>query len=255
MTRKIAAAIIVSALLTAAGCKQDMDHTKLSPYLYDYIPTDVGHSVIYDVDSISYSYDATQAGGQQVYDTVYYQLKEVLLDTLTPCQSGVTCYHMAEYKRYDTTQPFSPYAYQAWYFYVKASVYVADQNDLPFEKFTFPPISGSTWLGNCLLPANDTIQDTYQTYAQPYTWTYTFTSVNVPNTVNGHFFDSTSVVTDVNSQNAVNSTVCIETYARHVGLISRQWEVINKQDVSSTWAAPNQANGFRIQMWYHTYTP
>jgi len=255
MIRKITAIIIVSALLIVAGCKQDKDNTKLSPYLYDYIPTDIGHSVTYDVDSISYSYDASAPGSQQVYDTVYYQLKEVLLDTLTPCQSGVTCYHMAEYKRYDTTQPFNTFAYQAWYFYVKASVYVADQNDLPFEKFTFPPIQGSTWLGNSLLPANDTIMDTYQTYAQPYPWTYTFTSVNVPNAINGHFFDSTSVVTDINSQNAINSTVAIETYARHVGLISRQWEVINKQDVTSNWTTPNQANGFRILMSYHSYTP
>jgi hypothetical protein len=31
--------------------------------------------------------------------------------------------------------------------------------------------------------------------------------------------------------------------------------VINKQDPTSSWAYPNQAVGFRIFMWYHTYTP
>jgi hypothetical protein len=253
MTRKLAGAMIISVLLFMAGCKQDMDNTKLSPYLYDYVPVDVGHSVTYDVDSIWYTYD----GSTQVYDTLHYQLKEVILDSgnsVCQYQPGVMCYGMAEYKRYDTTQPFPSY-YQAWYFYTNMSSYVTVQQDLTFVRFTFPPITGSTWMGNEYLPANDTIFDTYQTYSLPSPWVYTFTSVNSPNTVNGHHLDSTSVVTQVNSQNAVNSTVCIETYARHIGLVYRQWEVINKQDVTSSWAAPNQANGFRILQWYHSYTP
>ena len=251
MTRKIAAAIIVSALLTAAGCKQDMDHTKLSPYLYDYIPTDVGHSVIYDVDSISYSYDATQSGGQQVYDTVYYQIKETVLDTFYDA-SGYLHYGIAVYKRYDTTQPFSSFTYQAWQWTLNSTTFQSDENDLNFVKLTFPPIAGNTWQGNSYLPANDTIYDTYYVYNG---WTYTYTSVNKPSNVNGHNFDSTVVVSDVNNQNKVQDVFCTETYALHVGLVFKQWEVINKQDVNSSWITPDQANGFRIQMWYHTYTP
>jgi hypothetical protein len=40
-----------------------------------------------------------------------------------------------------------------------------------------------------------------------------------------------------------------------VGLVYRQWEVINKQDPTSSWAYPNQAVGFRILTWFHSYTP
>ena len=247
MINKSAGALIIFVLLFIAGCKQDMDNTKLAPYLYDYVPTDVSHSVLYDVDSISYSY--TQ-GGSQVIDTIHYQLKEVILDTFIGL-TGNVCYGMAEYKRYDTTQSFLS-AYQAWYFYVNRTTLVTDYQDLSFENFTFPPITGNTWQGNSLLPANDTIADTYQVYAN---WTYTFTSVNVPNTINSHHFDSTAVVTQVNSQNLINDVYCAETYARHVGLVYRQWEVIGKQDVTSTWAAPNQANGFRVQQYFHSYTP
>jgi hypothetical protein len=103
-----------------------------------------------------------------------------------------------------------------------------------------------------MLPANDTIPDTYQVYAG---WTFTYTSVNAPATVNGHFFDSTAVVSEVNNQNLINDVLCSETYARHVGLVYRQWEVINKQDPTSSWAYPNQAVGFRILTWFHSYTP
>jgi len=248
MTKKTAVALFISLLLVIAGCKQDMDNTKLAPYMYAYIPEDIGHSVTYDVDSISYIFVYCTP---QVIDTTYYQLKEVILDTLTPCQLGTPCYHMAEYKRYDTTQPY-PVNYQSWYFYTTRTTYVADQNDLPIEKFVFPPIVGITWLGNSLLPANDTIADTYQNYAG---WNYTFTSVNAPATVNGHFFDSAAVVSDVLSQNYITDVLSTETYALHIGLVFRQWEVITKQSIASTWANPDSAVGFRVLTWYHGYTP
>ena len=235
--------------MTLVGCKQDMDNTKLAPYLYDYLPASVGHSVTYDVDSIGYNYIV---GDTQIVTNVHYQLREVILDSgnsVCLYQPGVTCYGVAEYKRYDTTQPF-PSNYLYWYFYLNKSTYVTNYQDLAFENFTFPPITGNTWLGNSLLPANDTIQDTYQPYAG---WVYTYTSVNVPNTVNGHHFDSTAVVSDVNdTTNLVNDVFCTEIYARHVGLVFRQFEVITKQGIFSSWANPDSATGFRIKQWFHS---
>ena len=247
MTNKLAGTLFVSVLLFLAGCKQDMDNTKLAPYLYAYAPVNIGHSVTYDVDSISYSF--TQGGSQRA-DTTYFQIKEVVMDTFYDF-GGQLHYGIAVYRRYDTTQAY-PLSYQSWQWTRTSTTFQSSENDLNFIKLTFPPITGNTWQGNQYLPANDTIADTYQVYAN---WTYTYTSVNVPNTINGHHFDSTVVVTDVNNQNLISDVQCIETYALHVGLVYKQWEAIDKQDVISTWDAPNQANGFRIRMWYHSHTP
>jgi hypothetical protein len=251
MTRKILTAIIFSSLLILAGCKQDADNTKLAPYLYDYVPVNVGHTVTYDVDSIVYSYDASTPGANQIYDTVYYQLKDVVLDTFI--FNNQVHYDMAEYKRYDTTQPFPP-GYLAWYSLRTITTYETVKNDLHFVNFVFPPISGLNWQGNTYLPANDTIQDTYQIYAG---WTYTYTSVNTSAMINNNHLDSTATVTAINTEstNAIQGTVSMETYARHIGLVYREFEVINKQDPTSSYMYPNQANGFRVLTWYHSYTP
>lgn len=247
MTRKTAGAAIIAALLLLAGCKQDMDNTKLAPYLYAYAPVNVGHSVIYDVDSINYAYIS---GDTQHIDTFHYQIKETITDTFYDINGKVN-YGIAVYVRPDSTQPF-PASYQRWKCIETRNTYETFENDLHFVKLTFPPINGNTWLGNEYLPANDTIADTYQIYNG---WTYTYTTVNTPANIYGHQFDSTLVVSEVNNQNAVTDVLSTETYAMHIGLVFKQWEVINKQDVASTWANPNQAVGFRILMHFHSYTP
>jgi hypothetical protein len=249
MIKKVPGIILVAALLLVAGCKQDMDNTKLAPYMYAYAPVDVGHSVTYDVDSISYNY---LQGDSQLIDTTYYQLMEKIIDTFYDI-NGVVNYGIAVYKRYDTTQPFPVSSYQAWKCIESRNTYETFENDLHFVKLTFPPINGNTWLGNEYLPANDTIADTYQIYNG---WTYTYTSVNTPAMVNGHNLDSTVVVSEVNTEltNLIMGVVSQETYALHVGLVYKQFEVINKQDPTSSWTMPNQAVGFRIRMYYHSYT-
>lgn len=239
--------MFLSALLILAGCKQDMDNTKLAPYLYDYAPVNVGHSIVYDVDSVEFNYIQ---GNTQIVDTFHYQIKELVSDTFYDVNGKVN-YRLEIYKRTDTTQPFTT-VYQAYYALQLKSSYERVENDLHFVKLVFPPLMNENWQGNEYIPANDTVADTYQPYAG---WTYKYTSVNAPATINGLHFDSTVVVTGINEQNLINDALSRETYARHVGLIYKEWEVLTKQDVTSGWDYPNQANGFRIRMRIHSYTP
>jgi hypothetical protein len=247
MTKSLAIVVAIFALLTLAGCKQDVDTTKLSPYLYDYAPVNIGHSVTYDVDSIVYNFDPPF----QSIDTSYYQIKEVISDTFYDNLGNIN-YKISVFKRTDTTQPFSTTVYQVWSCVVNKSTYQKVENDLRFIKLVFPPINGVTWNGNSYLPANDTIADVYQPYAS---WVYTYTSVNASANINRLIFDSTIVVSEVNNQNLVNSELSTATYARHVGLVYKQFELIEKQGIGSPWTAPDSANGFRIKQWIHSYTP
>lgn len=248
MIKKIFGVLFVSALLVLAGCKQDVDTTKLSPYLYDYNPVNVGHTVIYDVDSVRFNY---LQGDTQHADTFHYQLKVVVQDTFMDVNGKVN-YRMETWKRTDTTQPFV--IDHAWYCFTTRNTFEIVENDLHFVKFVFPPVIGVNWQGNEYLPANDTVADTYQPYSG---WTYTFTSVNASSIVNNQRFDSTAVVTEINTEptDKVYGALSRNTYARHIGLIYREWEIINKQDVLSSYDYPNQANGFRIRMRIHSYTP
>ena len=247
MIKRVALASLIVSLLILAGCKQDIDSTKLSPYLYDYAPVNTGHYVIYDVDSIRYKF--VQPDSQYV-DTIHYQIKELVQDTFYD-NLGKISYRLEISKRYDTMQPLDVVD-RAWYSYLSRNTYEKNEDDLRFIKLIFPPINGETWKGNSYLPASDTTTDTYQAYAN---WTYTYSAVNLPKAVNGNAFDSALVVTEVDNQNLIDKKLSRETYARHVGLIYKEWEIINKQDVTSSWDAPYKANGFRIRMRIHSYHP
>ena len=247
MIKNLSAALMICALLLVAACKQDTDNTRLAPKLYDYVPLNVGHSVTYDVDSVVF---LSVGGASQVTDTFHYQIKEVVQDTFYDV-NGKIRYQIYEYKRTDTTQAFVIWQEKAWWINNGTS-FETQENDLHFVKLVFPPLIGVNWMGNEYIPANDTVSDTYQPYAG---WKYTYTSVNAPATINGIHLDSTAVVTEINSQNLINDALSRETYARHIGLVYKEWEIIDKQDVTSGWDYPNQANGFRIRMRLHSYTP
>ncbi|MCW3128186.1 MAG: hypothetical protein JWO03_3844 [Bacteroidetes bacterium] len=245
MIKRVLFSSLIATLLILAGCKQDKDNTTLSPFLYDYAPVNVGHYVIYDVDSIVFRF--AQPDSQHV-DTVHYQIKELVQDTFYD-NLGHLSYRLEISKRYDTLSPLDVVS-RAWYSSLYSSRYEKVEDDLRFIKLVFPPINGVTWKGNSYLPASDTTSDTYQVYAG---WTYTYSEVNIPKALNGLGFDSALIVTEVNNENLIDKKLSRETYARHVGLIYKEWEVINKQDVSSTWDRPYKANGFRIRQRIHAY--
>lgn len=234
----------MAALLILAGCKQDTDRMTLSPMLYDYAPLRVGHYLLYDVDSITYTY----ADPIQTADTVHYQIQELISDTFYD-NLGHVAYRIEVSKRYDTTSPLNVVD-RAWYCFRTQNSFEKVEDDLHFIKLIYPPVNGVTWNGNSYLPASDTSSDIYQKYAG---WVYSYSDVNRPKAINTLGFDSALVVTEVNDENLINKKLSRETYAYHVGLIYKEWEVINKQDVAASWAAPNKASGFRIRMRLHAY--
>ncbi|MBS1622597.1 MAG: hypothetical protein JST83_01155 [Bacteroidetes bacterium] len=244
MIKRVSYSLLVLLLFILAGCKQDTDHMTLSPMLYDYAPLRVGHYLLYDVDSITYTF----ADPIQTADTVHYQIQELISDTFID-NLGNTAYRIEVSKRYDTTSSLAVVD-RAWYCFKTRNSFEKVEDDLHFIKLIFPPVNGVTWNGNSYLPASDTSSDIYRAYAG---WTYTYSDVNVPKAINGLGFDSAVVVTEINEENLINKKLSRETYAYHVGLMYKEWEIINKQDVSASWAAPNKATGFRVRMRLHAY--
>src|SRR4051812_387123 len=109
MIKRVLFASIIAILLVLAGCKQDKDLTTLSPFLYDYAPVNVGHYVIYDVDSIVFRFAAPDS---QHVDTVHYQIKELIQDTFYD-NLGHLSYRIEVSKRYDTLSPLDVVS-RAW---------------------------------------------------------------------------------------------------------------------------------------------
>ena len=245
MTKRVLYTTIMALMLILAGCKQDKDNTTLAPMQYDYAPVSVGHYVIYDVDSIRYNYLAPDT---QLIDTIHYQLREFMQDTFRDNLGNIS-YRIELSKRYDTLTSWNV-VNRAWYSTLSRNTYEKNEDDLRFIKLVFPPVDGITWRGNSYLPTSDTNSTTYKAYAG---WVYTYSSVNHWSIVNGLTFDSTLVVTEVDNENLIDKKLSRETYAKHVGLIYKEWEIINKQDVASPWTAPYKAVGWRIRQRIHSY--
>jgi hypothetical protein len=222
--------LLVVFSLVFSSCKTEKD-TYTFDYQYDYAPIDSGHYVIYDVDSISYAY----IDPVPIRDSARYQLKEeigaVYYDNLNEVNLELNLY-----KRKDANSP--------WVFDRKWTVKRTTTNfqkrevDLQFVKLVFPPQLGKEWNGNIYIDNNPDFLD----------WNYHYTSVNEPFSINGLSFDSTLTVSEVNDTlNLVERKIRKEIYAKGVGMIYQEWEILDKQNILGNWQT-GDLNGFRIRM-------
>lgn len=221
-------------LFSLYACKDKKDDFTIE-YAYEYYPLDTGHYVIYDVDSIVYNYNSNV----HTNDTVHYQLKELLADTFYDNLNELT-YRLELYRRPDNTAPWG--LDRVWYVKRSNNTIQKTEDDLKFIKLIFPPTEGAEWSGNQYLPTTEPYKDFKD-------WVYTNTDVNKPYTVNGFVFDSTLTVIEINDSTKIDKQLRKEVYAKHVGMIYQEWELLSKQNVlpTSDWDKDPE-KGFRIRM-------
>ncbi len=216
--------MLLSGLLSS--CKPDKDNLTID-YQYEYAPIDSGHYVIYDVDSITYS---------SVRDTARYQLMEIIGDTVYD-NEGYLCYELNLFRRVNPGAPWQED--RKWR--VKRSVqnFQKTEDDVKFIKLVFPPVANQDWNGNIYVPVS-TLFEVFED------WDYKYTEVNSLYSINGFSFDSTLTVLEVDNENLIEKTLRKEVYAKHVGMIYQEWEVLTK-NVTDNWET-GPKSGFRIRM-------
>lgn len=219
---------MVCGLLAFSSCKNKLDDYTFE-YLYEYFPTDTGHYVVYNVDSIIYNSSSSS-------DTVHYQLMEKITDTTYDNQNELA-YVLELYRRSDSTQ--------SWYFdrkwWLKKTQFNVQkiEDDLRFVKLVFPPAYNKAWDGN-----------TYIASSSPFevfrNWDYHYTSVNYPYAINGFSFDSSLTVSEVNDSDFISKRLRKEIYVKHVGMVYQDWKSVNLQpDLNGV---PHITSGFDIKM-------
>lgn len=215
------------------SCK-DKSETLTLDYHYNYCPLDSGHYVVYNVDSILYTFN-----GQHHNDTVHYQWKEMITDTFYDNENRLN-YRLECYRRPDSLSGWN--IDRVWYVLQTTTNLQKVEDDLRFVKLVFPPADGAQWNGNIYIPSTDQ-------YADFEDWTYNYSDVHSPYSINGFSFDSTLTVNEIDEENLIQKKLRREVYAANVGMIYQEWEIMNKQDVLSGWDDPNgPENGFKIRM-------
>jgi len=202
-------------MLLSGSCKKS---TSIQiDYKYAYFPLHIGHTVIYDVDSILYN--PLYTNGR---DTVHWQLKEVVESQFVDL-TGREAYRINRYQREDSTKNWKTGL--VWYAVRNQTNVESVEDNLRFIRLIFPPKLGDTWMGNTYLPTGDTL---------PFykNWVYTYQDIDVPADINHLHFDSTLTIIEVDDENLLERRWSTATYAKNAGLIYR--EVYNLSFVGSS---------------------
>jgi len=207
--KKLYPVFIITAFVLIS-CRNDTDVT--NDIGWNYFPTEVGHWVVYEVDSTVY--DDFQ-GDTDVYR---YQVKEILESQFTDNQ-GRPAIRVERWKRmYNPNLPYDSipwYLSRVWAFTRTNSAGEKLQENERFLRLTFPMNVGDTWDGNV-----------YNTQGQ---WTYKYKEVDEHYTIGSFSLDSTCLVEQKNEVNLINHRTYRERYAKNIGLIEK-----NVIDVSDT---------------------
>lgn len=178
-----------------------------------YFPTQIGHWVIYEVDSTVYD--------DFLNDTFYYryQVKEVLESNFTD-NEGREAIRVERYRRdFDSTIPYDSIPWhlaRVWSFTRTNYIGEKMEENERFIRLAFPVREDVNWNGNA-----------YNTIGS---WNYKYKSIDVPFTIANMSFDSTVLVEQKKEINLLNHRSYQERYAKNVGMIEKN--VIDVRDTA-----------------------
>ncbi|HWB62353.1 MAG TPA: hypothetical protein VG603_02500 [Chitinophagales bacterium] len=231
--------VAVCGLLGVFSCKKENPGLTLD-YKYNYYPLDSGHYIIYDVDSIHYSYNQ----GFFIRDTIRYQWMAIVTDTFYD-NLGELSYKIEHLRRADSS---APWVYdRVWYATRSTTNLVAQEDDIRFIKLVFPPAAGESWNGNAYVATSPSDQ-----YAVYQNWNYFYENTDTTLTLNGETYNNAMVVSEVDNSNAISNVVRSEVYAPNVGMIYQRWDDMATVYPTSNWDTA-ATSGFRVIMkaWSH----
>lgn len=229
LVKAICLAAVALLVFILPSCKTEND-TYVADFAYEYYPTDSGHYVVYQVDSITYDENAGN-------DTARYQLMEVITDTFYD-NENVLNYRLELFRRANSNAGWA--LDRVWFLKKNTTTLQKIEDDLRFIKLVFPPAEGKTWNGNLYIPVTEPFKDFED-------WEYTYSNTNQPYTVGALSFDSSLTVKQVDEEDLINKKFRTEVYAKNVGMVYQEWAIMAKQDIQANWETGAES-GFKMYM-------
>jgi len=203
---------ICFALLTGIlllGCKEEIEEVNID-YGYDYFPTTIGSSLIYQVDSTIYD------DFQDTVFTISYEVKEEIIATTAGLEGNPT-YTIAHYERADAGISWDNVTPRIWYMSVSDNTAERTEENLRFIKMVFPVREGQQWAGNEHIDTND---ERLTVFAD---WEYEYLSVDEPYALETLNFDTTVTVFQQDFSTLKDKVFGQEVYAKGIGLVYREF--------------------------------
>lgn len=203
-----------------------------------YFPVRKGKYWIYNVDSTTYKLRDVTNHRVDIFRKTF-QVKEVLGDTLRDA-AGRLSYKLERYERLNATQDWI--FKDVWFVTRTNTTAERIEEDQRFLKLGFPVATTTSWKMVQHIDPYTPITIFGESIASPYAsevgWPREgsrYLEVDVPKKIGNRTYDSTATVQHVKSEgNLVNRRYCQEIYAKNVGLIFKQFEILESQCTTAT---------------------
>ncbi|HLG34879.1 MAG TPA: hypothetical protein VI757_08380 [Bacteroidia bacterium] len=198
-----AIALIISSLLIYS-CRED-EMVYLPPVYFNYVPTNTGNIVIYDVDSTYYlEFDST-------VHVFHFQVMERIDSTYLDNQNRPT-QRIERFKRDSVGGTW--YFLSVWNSTLTTSRFERVEENIRYVKLGFPISETQTWNGNA-----------YNTLG---TEEYYYLTFHEPLTIATFTFDSTLTVQQADDDNFIHKKYGLEKYANHIGRVYKEFIDVDK---------------------------
>lgn len=185
---------------------------------YDFYPLEIGHYVVYDVDSLIYD-DLLRA----VLPSKC-QLRYEVVDTFRNNNNELAYVVNIRYRK---TEAEAYVPYDVMYVTRNDNRLIETQNNMNFIKLTFPIQNGNIWDGNAMIPHGDPAYAEFDNNE----WNYTYSGFNdsyntginlFQHTVKVHQIDDQLNDPDIDSTAYAYRNFGEEVYAFNVGMVYRE---------------------------------
>ena len=193
----------------------------------NYFPLEVGKYITYEVDSIIYR---IQSGSECIFvsDTSHSFLKEIIVDEYVDNEGAIN-FVVERFKKKLATDSWK--IDDVWYTKKTETQVERVEEDLRFIKMIFPVREGENWKGNAFIYVDTIVvgNDNMVFYGF---WSndYKYESVDVKEEIGTYTFDSVMTVVQSDASDfKINYRNSIEKYARNVGLVYKEMQILDRQ--------------------------
>jgi hypothetical protein len=215
----------ITCIFAVGACVNKTENLPLNTG-QNFFPLKKGKYIVYDVDSITYDL-LNQANHTVDIDTVSFQVKELVADTLKDAQ-GRPSFKVEYYTRKDASKPW-----------LIRKVWFATRTDISaerieenqrFVKLTFPIQNTTSWNSARHLDPATSLTVRSETIDKVYDgWKSAYSDIDKKHTQGTKTFDSTLTVVHTNNEVLTNKRYYKEIYARNVGLVYKRLELMDTQ--------------------------
>lgn len=203
-----------------------------SKFGYDYFPLELGKYWIYHVDSTIYD----DIGATIIESSS--QVREEIVEVYTD-ETGDEIYRIERFWRSSDSMQWV--VTDVWVAYQNGLQAYRTEENLKFVKFVFPPAVGTRWDSNIFIDNATVVTVSGESLSMFAGWDEArIDAFDEPDQAGDVSYDNvaTVILTDDDEENSIERRYALEKYARGVGLIYKEYEILDSQcsSCTGTWA-------------------